>query len=154
MAFPEGFPRLGRPEIQSMREFGMSLDSPTRTYSDLAELRDHTLREEIAGSRKELEELPGYEVCCLAYPYWRFDERALAIARNAAYRAAFSVNAGFNRPGFDRNRIRRLDVHGTGISARLLRRVALGNNDSSWLSSARYCASGLRGRLAPAERPK
>ena len=148
------FALLGRAEIESMQGFGISFQSHARTHVDLAKLDDWALSEEIAGSRVELEELLAREVRYLAYPYGRFDDRAPAVARNAGYRAAFSVNTGFNRPGTDPYRIRRLDVHGTDASERLLRKVILGTNDGSWLNSARYYAGRLGARLAASVRAR
>lgn len=83
----------------------------------------------------------------LAYPYGRHDERVIEATRAAGYRAAFSVQPGFNRPELDLYRIRRIDVFGTDSAARLLRKVKLGSNDGSLAMEVRYFAKRLGARV-------
>jgi hypothetical protein len=75
------------------------------------------------------------------------DERVVAAARRAGYRAAFSTQPGFNRPGADPFRVRRIDVYGTDTPAMLLRKVRLGTNNGSLMNLARYYAGRARARL-------
>jgi len=140
-------PLLGRPEMVAMQRSGVSFQSHTRTHPDLTSLGDAALEEELAGSKRELESLLDAPVDCLAYPFGKLDDRVAAAARRAGYRAAFSVQPGFNRPGTDPFRIRRLDVFGSDSPAALLRKLTLGSNDGSWSHAARYYVGRLRRRL-------
>lgn len=143
-------PLLGRTEIAAMQQGGASFQSHTRCHPDLTRLDDAALEEELAGSKRDLEALLGAPVECLAYPYGRLDERVVTAAREAGYRAAFSVQPGFNRPGTDPFRIRRLDVFGGDSSAALTRKIALGSNDGSLHSAGRYYLDRLRRRFGRA----
>ncbi len=134
-------PLLGEREIAEMRRAGVSFQSHTRTHPDLTGLDDAALHAELAGSRRELEALLDAPVDCLAYPFGKLDERVATAARAAGYRAAFSVQPGFNRPDADPFRIRRLDVFGTDSPAALVRKVTLGTNDGSVLNAVRYYLS-------------
>ena len=71
--------------------------------------------------------------------------RNAAIA--AGYVAAFSVQPGFNRPGLDPYRVRRLDVWGTDTPAMLLRKMNLGTNDGTFANAVRYAATRTAARL-------
>lgn len=141
------YPLLGEAEIHDLRQFGFSFHSHSRTHADLTSLGDDALRQEIAGSKAELETLLGGQVQYFAYPYGRYDERATRMIRAAGYRAAFSVESGFNRQGSDAYHLRRLDVFGTDTPARLLRKIRFGTNDGSLAQSARYYAGQLGARL-------
>ncbi len=86
------------------------------------------------------------------YPYGRYDERVRQAAIDAGYAAAFSVQPGFNRPGLDPYRIRRLDVYGTDTAAALARKMALGTNDGSVAHTARYAVGRAAARLGLRDR--
>ncbi|MDE2277287.1 MAG: polysaccharide deacetylase family protein [Burkholderiales bacterium] len=147
-ANPDGrtHPLLARDEILEMQARGCSFQSHTRSHASLPTLDDPALTAELAGSREALAGLLGREVDCLAYPYGHLDERVEAAARAAGYRAAFSVQPGFNRPDVNRWRIRRLDVFGTDSPAVLLRKMQLGSNDGSLRHAAGYYWQRLAAR--------
>jgi len=68
----------------------------------------------------------------------------VAAVRAAGYRAAFSVQPGFNRRNVDRYRIRRLDVFGQDSPRELLRKIRFGSNDGSLATIGRYYWNRLR----------
>ncbi|MDX1252618.1 MAG: polysaccharide deacetylase family protein [Gammaproteobacteria bacterium] len=146
------YPLLGRDHIEEMRKHGFSFHSHSRTHADLTKTTDQDLKDELCRAKTELEDLLGTDVPYLAYPYGRYDERVVAVAREAGYRAAFSVQPGFNRPGLDPYRIRRLDVFGTDTPAQLRRKVMLGSNDGSLQHSLRYYAGQFAAKLGIGDR--
>ncbi len=141
-------PLLARGEIAEMSRHGFAFQSHTRHHHDLTTIDDVMLRDELAGARADLEDLLGAAVPYLAYPFGRHDERVVAAARAAGYRAAFSVQPGFNRRQIDRFRIRRLDVFGRDTPMQLLRKLALGSNDGSLASAIRYYAGRVAARVS------
>ncbi|GMV45425.1 MAG: polysaccharide deacetylase [Pseudomonadota bacterium] len=142
-----GGPRalLARAQIDEMARHGFDFQSHSRTHSDLTTLDAARLHEQVAGSRRELEDLLGRAVDGFAYPYGRCDEAARAAVAQAGYRIAYSVRSGFNRPGGDALAVRRLDITGGDKPARFGRKVAMGTNDGSWQGRMRYLAARLRG---------
>ena len=132
------YPLMGIEEIQTMRTQGFSFFSHSRSHSDLSQRDETELTDELKGSREDLERLLGEPIDYIAYPYGRYNDLVLEIVKKAGYKAAFSVQPGFNRPGGDPYRIRRIDVFGTDTPANLLRKVALGSNDGSWQHRLRY----------------
>jgi peptidoglycan/xylan/chitin deacetylase (PgdA/CDA1 family) len=142
----ETYPLMDVGHIRALREQGFGFQSHTRRHADLPILDDESLRVELAGSRSDLSSLLGEPVDYLAYPFGRFNDRVIAAAREAGYRAAFSTQAGFNRHDIDRFRLRRLDVFGTDSPRTLIRKVQLGTNDGSLNQMARYYAERLMRR--------
>ena len=110
----------------------------------LPALSEDELAEDLAGSRRDLENLLGEKIRYLAYPYGRINDRVINATREAGYEAAFSTQPGFNRRNVDHYRIRRLDIFGTDTPRMLARKIFYGSNDGSWQQTFRY----YRGRAA------
>lgn len=138
------YPLLTPEHIRSMRMDGFSFHSHTRQHSDLPTLSDAQLKDELSGSKQDLEDMLGEPVPYLAYPFGHHDERVLSSANQADYVAAFSARPGFNRVGADRFRIRRLDIYGTDTPAMLMRKIKFGSNDGSIQNALRYYWSRFR----------
>jgi peptidoglycan/xylan/chitin deacetylase (PgdA/CDA1 family) len=141
------YPLMDASHIRELRGQGFSFHSHTRNHADLPTLDDHQLHDQLAGSRADLQDLLGTDVAYLAYPYGRYDDRVLQSAQTAGYRAAFSVQPGFNRRDIDRFRLRRLDVFGTDTATALRRKITLGSNDGSLGHNLRYAASRVMARF-------
>ncbi|MBZ8138304.1 polysaccharide deacetylase [Rubrivivax gelatinosus] len=133
-----GHPLLAADEVRQMHARGCDFQSHTRSHPSLPALDDAALRSELAGSRERLAELLGRAPDYLAYPFGHVDERVEAAARAAGYKAAFSVQPGFNRQSVGRYRLRRLDVFGSDTPARLLRKMRLGSNDGGLMNYIGY----------------
>jgi len=143
----ETYPLLGRREIEEMARGGFSFHSHTRSHPDLRQLSRPAMIEELAGARRDLEDLLGRSVPYLAYPYGWYDENVVEAVKASGYTAAFSVQPGFNRRDVDPYRIRRLDAYGTDTASALLRKVNLGSNDGSLWHSVRYYGNRVAARL-------
>jgi peptidoglycan/xylan/chitin deacetylase (PgdA/CDA1 family) len=131
-----------------MQRRGVAFDSHTCSHASLPSLDDERLARELTESRADLQRLLGRKVDYLAYPFGHADERVVAAARRAGYRAAFSTQPGFNRRDVDRFRIRRIDVYGTDTPAMLMRKVRLGSNDGRLSNMARYYLRRATARLS------
>ena len=141
------FPLLGVEHVREMRQIGFDFQSHTRLHPDLTTLSESDLTEELAGSRKDLEDLLGEKVPYLAYPYGRLNEHVLHATRAAGYEAAFSTQPGFNRRDVDPFQVRRLDVFGTDTATMLARKLFFGSNDGSWQQTFRYYTGRVANRL-------
>jgi len=141
------YPLMDARHIRELRNRGFSFHSHTRSHADLPTLDDNALHDQLSGAREDLHTILGIAVDYLAYPYGHYDDRVLKAAQVANYRAAFSVQPGFNRRDIDRFRIRRLDVFGTDSAASLLRKIRLGSNDGSWKNTLRYYVRQILSRV-------
>jgi peptidoglycan/xylan/chitin deacetylase (PgdA/CDA1 family) len=149
LANPAGttHPLLDTEEIADMQRRAISFQSHTCSHASLPTLDDTQLAAELVESRSALQQLLGRPVEYLAYPFGHVDDRVVAAARNAGYRAALSTQPGFNRRGVDRFRIRRLDVYGTDTPAMLTRKTLLGTNDGTLSNLTSYYVGRVRDRL-------
>jgi peptidoglycan/xylan/chitin deacetylase (PgdA/CDA1 family) len=142
---------LSAADVRAMGLRGGSFHSHTRRHLSLPTLGDGELADELIGSRNALSALLGAGAgdgdTYLAYPYGHVDDRVAAAARQAGYKAGFSVQSGFNRRGTDPFRIRRLDVFGTDTPGMLLRKLRFGSNDGGLGATLRYYARRISGRL-------
>lgn len=143
----ETYPLMNSEHIRALHEYGFSFHSHTRTHASLPTLDDVALSDQLSGARQDLQNLLGKPVDYLAYPYGHYDDRVMQAARLAGYRAAFSVQPGFNRRDMDRFRLRRVDVFGTDTARALFRKITLGSNDGSLRNWLGYGANRLFARL-------
>ncbi|MDZ4076355.1 MAG: polysaccharide deacetylase family protein [Hylemonella sp.] len=89
---------------------GMDIGSHTRTHADLNQTSADQAREEIAGSKRELENTLGYEVRHFCYPYGRFGAEHSQMAREAGYVTATTTRRGRMHSGDDPMTLRRVLV--------------------------------------------
>ena len=89
---------------------GMEVGSHTRTHADLEMLSSDAAVDEIAASRRELQDNLGCEVRHFCYPYGRFDSTHRQIVRQAGYVTATTTRRGLARPSDDLYTLRRVLV--------------------------------------------
>ncbi|MCZ8295047.1 MAG: polysaccharide deacetylase family protein [Hylemonella sp.] len=89
---------------------GMDIGSHTRTHADLNQASAEQAREEIAGSKHELETTLGCEVRHFCYPYGRFGAEHSQMAREAGYITATTTRRGRMHAGDDPMTLRRVLV--------------------------------------------
>jgi peptidoglycan/xylan/chitin deacetylase (PgdA/CDA1 family) len=118
-----GRPLLDWPLVQAMAKAGIDFGAHTRTHPTLSGLDDATLRAEIAGSRADLERELERPVELFSYPYGRVDERTVAAARDAGFRAAVMARL-VDGSEEDRYRISRIEIGGDESLLRFIAAVA------------------------------
>ena len=74
--------------VRALEKAGMAIGSHTEHHQRLPDLPEDRAREELAGSRRELERQLGHPVELLAYPYNSLRRTTVALARDAGYRIA------------------------------------------------------------------
>lgn len=83
---------LGAEDLRRLASAGIEIGSHGRRHLDLSACGERELRDEVAGSREDLESTIGAPVRTFCYPYGRLDERARQAAREAGYLAAVSIH--------------------------------------------------------------
>jgi peptidoglycan/xylan/chitin deacetylase (PgdA/CDA1 family)/GT2 family glycosyltransferase len=103
-------PLLDAAGLRELRRGGIEIGAHSRTHRRLVKIPEEEIREEVAGSRADLEAagLPAPRL--FAYPYGERNAAARAAAREAGYAAAFTVDPGLARPGGDRFQVPRIEV--------------------------------------------
>lgn len=84
--------RLTDDEVLQLSAAGWEIGSHTATHPRLSECSEVQQREEIAGSKKRLEDLVGKAVTSLAYPFGAYSDTTLRLAKEAGYENAVTTS--------------------------------------------------------------
>lgn len=116
------FTHLSWDEVRDLGKRGFAFGSHARTHPDLTRLSAEDLRDEIAGSKGEIERALGGAVRTFSYPYGRMNDLVRRETERAGYRAAFTLypprSAGRDRYALRREGIWVIDSTGN-IKAKL-----------------------------------
>jgi peptidoglycan/xylan/chitin deacetylase (PgdA/CDA1 family) len=112
-------------QATELRRDGIELGAHTRTHASLRGLAPAELADEIAGSRRDLEERLG-PIRHFAYPYGRLDDAAVRAVEEAGFASACGIEEGRNSPGTPAFTLRRVEIHGTDSLLRFALTLALG----------------------------
>jgi peptidoglycan/xylan/chitin deacetylase (PgdA/CDA1 family) len=91
---------------------GFRCGAHSMTHPRLSSLSPTACREELALSRRLLEDRLGHEVRHFAYPFGAFDETVRAMAEETGYRSACSTRPGLSAFDDDRLALHRIPVYG------------------------------------------
>jgi peptidoglycan/xylan/chitin deacetylase (PgdA/CDA1 family) len=81
-------------DLTTLQRAGMLIASHTRTHPNLTKTSDSQLRDEVLGSRQDLQKMLGVSADLFAYPYGSWDKRVAAAVQSAGYRAARAYPGG------------------------------------------------------------
>lgn len=99
-------------ELRSLADAGVEIGAHTRSHPDLGAIQDEqVLRDEIAGSKAELEQHLGREVRYFAFPFGlhaNMSPAAFRIAHEVGFQGVCSAYGAYNWPGGDPFHIRRI----------------------------------------------
>lgn len=102
---------LGWSEILELdREGTLRFEAHSLTHPNLTALDHHVARQEIVGSKEQLEARLGRPVEAFAYPSGLFGDRERRFAAEAGFRFAVSCEPGVNSQSTDRFALRRRQV--------------------------------------------
>ncbi len=126
---PLGVPRARLMNVHHLREWlaaGMEVGAHTRHHVDLPACDPQVARVEIAHSRSDLEQALGGPVRSFCYPYGRYRDAHVEMARAAGYEMATTSDSGRARWDADLLRLPRLTVWLSTPLMVLLARSCLG----------------------------
>ena len=96
--------------VELDRDGTLRFEAHSLTHPNLPALDDAAAEEEIAGSKRELENRLGRVVRAFSYPSGLYGEREERIAAKAGYRIALTCEPGVNDDSTDRFALRRRQV--------------------------------------------
>jgi len=105
------FRTLSPADLRKLIDAGWTVGSHTRTHRTLSALSPEDLRDEIAGSRADLERHLGLHDIPLAYPYGGAEHISAAVEEESAragYSCALTTIPGVNTQDVDRYALRRM----------------------------------------------
>jgi peptidoglycan/xylan/chitin deacetylase (PgdA/CDA1 family) len=106
----QGRSMLSWREIQEMQSAGIAVGAHTLTHVDLTQAPLDQVEMEISQSKRFIEDALGTPVVSFAYPYGRFDQLSLAVARQH-FACACSGKMGLVSPGSDPHTLERVDAY-------------------------------------------
>lgn len=104
------FQTLNKLQVKSLLEHGWDIGSHTMTLPDLREEKGITLEQEIAGSKRALEERFGRPVRWFAYPYGSASPAIAKLVQEAGYLGAVTTEFGRTHRAENRYGLKRIAV--------------------------------------------
>ncbi len=86
--------RMSVAQLKDLLGCGMTVGSHSRTHPNLLQVPEAQAREEITGSKADLEQALGTRIDLFAYPYGAHHRAQVDLVRAAGYSAAFSAGRG------------------------------------------------------------
>jgi peptidoglycan/xylan/chitin deacetylase (PgdA/CDA1 family) len=133
-------------QIRYWSKRGIDFGAHTRNHVDLTRLDISGARQEMAGSKADLEEIVGGPVTSFAYPYGCCDRQAVRIAASI-FDVAFTTEPGPNSEGADPHQLKRSMVASRDTGPDVDLRARLG---SSPRERTRAWIHALRQQVRPA----
>ncbi len=84
--FGKTFFHLTEDDLRLLASKGFEIASHGCSHRDLKSMEINKIRHELKQSKKYLETITGQQVITISYPFGRFDQRILQIARESGYR--------------------------------------------------------------------
>ena len=107
-----GRPLLSWDELGELTRDGVSIGAHTRRHPQLTLLSREDAREEIAGSRADLESRLGARPDTFSYPHGRVNDTVAVLVAEAGFPLACGIERGRNGPATPPQRLRRVEVDG------------------------------------------
>nr|WP_094605525.1 polysaccharide deacetylase family protein [Sporomusa silvacetica] len=101
-------------QIKEMSDNGINFENHTLSHIILPKASDEEVYAQLVNSKKALEWRLGKKVEFLAYPGGKYDQRIIQLAKEAGYRAAFTVNFGRDRMNCTMYTLKRIPIFGGG----------------------------------------
>lgn len=116
-------PLMSVAQAAQMREGGHEIGAHTRTHCSLPDVGGTEVREEIAGSRRDLEAELGVPVHSFAYPFGRHDRHAVDAVTEAGFTGACTTEPAQASIGDDPLLVPRIEVKGSDSIWTFLRKL-------------------------------
>jgi peptidoglycan/xylan/chitin deacetylase (PgdA/CDA1 family) len=120
---------LSETQVKGLVAAGWELDTQGISHADLIALNATQLAEQVAGSRKTIQQRYGVPVNWFCYPSGHYDATVIAAVKSAGYTGSTTVVPGWAGPASDPYRLPRLRVLGGTNPESLLSELAAIRND-------------------------
>lgn len=98
-------------ELRSLPDDGVELAAHTASHPNLTLCDTDEVRREISGGRERVREMTGVAAESFAYPYGKYDDRAVEVVKELGFRRACSTVGGWFGPGGDAYLVPRVNLH-------------------------------------------
>jgi glycosyltransferase involved in cell wall biosynthesis len=122
-----GRPMLNLANARRLHRTAIDFGAHTRTHADLTTLEPDAVREQVFGSKEDLERALGAPIRTFAYPFGEVSSQVRDIVERAGFWSACGIKPGHNHPATDAFDLRRIEVRGTYTLLRFTATVLLGD---------------------------
>jgi peptidoglycan/xylan/chitin deacetylase (PgdA/CDA1 family) len=124
-------PMMTGDQLRAWHDGGMEVGAHTRTHVRLSQCTEQQQRDEVHGSKAELEDRLGLRIGQFCYPYGDHDDRAVDAVRNAGFDAATTTHRGRAeaKPSIDVMRLPRIQVARHHVLPQVAAKVMSGYED-------------------------
>jgi peptidoglycan/xylan/chitin deacetylase (PgdA/CDA1 family) len=122
---------LSETQVKGLVAAGWELDTQGISHADLIALNATQLAEQVAGSRKTIQQRYGVPVNWFCYPSGHYNATVIAAVKSAGYTGSTTVVPGWAGPESDPYRLPRLRVLGGTSPESLLSELQAIRNDSA-----------------------
>jgi peptidoglycan/xylan/chitin deacetylase (PgdA/CDA1 family) len=122
-------PLMDLPQLRGWLDAGMEIGAHTRNHVDLTTCSDAVAREEIVGSKHDLEQALGIEVRTFSYPYGEHRPEHADMVREAGFTTATTIIKKRSRLGDDLLRLPRISIQLENTLPRVVAQVSTGHED-------------------------
>ena len=105
-------PLMNDEQVRAWHTAGMEVGAHSRTHPRLTGCSDAELKNEIAGSKADLETLTGSAITQFCYPYGDLNERVANAVKNAGFDAATTTQRGRAQAGENLLNLKRVLISG------------------------------------------
>lgn len=122
-----GRPLLSWLDIQDLLSNDMQFGAHTRTHPVLTSVSFGQAREEIEGSRADLESKLQVPIRVFAYPYGEYNSTTQLIVEQAGFLGSCGISSGLNTPKTPLHALRRIAIWGTDSLVHFALKLWLGD---------------------------
>src|SRR5262249_44663463 len=123
-------PLVSLSQVKEMFKEGIHFGAHTQTHPYLTTLSAEKMKQEIHGSKQELEKMLQMPIEAFAYPYGDFNTAVKTLVKEAGFRGTCSVEGGTNSPKTPLHVLRRAEIYGTDSLFRFVMMLLL--EDPLW----------------------
>jgi peptidoglycan/xylan/chitin deacetylase (PgdA/CDA1 family) len=143
-----------------LTQAGIEVGAHTRTHPDLTKIPSEQAREEIEGSKHDLERKLDVPVHVFSYPFGEYNEHVQTLVQQAGFLGTCSSNSGLNTPITPLLALRRVEIHGTASLINFALAVCFGERGEVLVRRLTTWTTGLRerrfqrkpGEISPADK--
>jgi peptidoglycan/xylan/chitin deacetylase (PgdA/CDA1 family) len=134
-------------QIRRMAASGMEIGAHSRTHSDLTMFSEKELRDEIAGSKRDIENITGSGISSFAYPFGRWNDLVLKITAEAGYQFACTTSTGRVCHTVNSMLVPRVAVFADDTTSSFARKLVYASTRVEWEQIIKNKIAGLAGKV-------
>ncbi len=100
-------------QVKEMEKYNFLAGAHTRHHAYLPKVSEIQAKDEIAGSKKVIEDHLGHSIDYFCYPSGGFTEEVKGLVKEAGYKAAVTTNRGKDRFNVDLYELKRIHMNNT-----------------------------------------